>query len=61
MINVRFHESEYEEVFVEELYNEGWTYTPGCDLAGRLITDALYEPDLRNYLKSKYCNNNLSE
>ena len=61
MINVRFHESEYEEVFVEELYNEGWTYTPGCELAGRLITDALYEPDLRNYLKSKYCNNNLSE
>ena len=61
MINVRFHESEYEEVFVEELYKEGWTYTPGCELAGRLITDALYEPDLRNYLKSKYCNRNLSE
>ena len=61
MINVRFHESEYEEVFVEELYNEGWTYTPGCELAGRLITDALYEPDLRNYLKSKYSDKKLSE
>lgn len=29
MINVRFHESEYEEVFIEQLYEEGWTYTPG--------------------------------
>ena len=47
MINVRFHESEYEEVFVKELYNAGWNYTPGCELVGRLIMDALYEPDLR--------------
>ena len=61
MINVRFHESEYEEVFVEELYNEGWTCTPGGELAGGLITDALYEAGLRDYLKSKYSDEKLSE
>lgn len=61
MINVRFHESEYEEVFVEQLYEEGWTYTPGQELVGRKITDALYEPDLRNYLKAHYADKKLSE
>lgn len=61
MINVRFHESEYEEVFVKELYDAGWRYTPGCELSSRLITDALYEPDLRDYLKSRYGDKNLSE
>lgn len=61
MINVRFHESEYEEVFIKELYDAGWEYTPGCELSGRLITDALYEPDLRNYLKSRYGDKNLTE
>lgn len=61
MINVRFHESEYEEVFVQELFDAGWEYTPGCELSGRLITDAIYEPDLRNYLKSRYGNEHLTE
>lgn len=58
MINVRFHESEYEEVFVEQLYEEGWTYTPGQELVGRKITAALYETDLRNYLKAHYADKN---
>ncbi len=61
MINVRFHESEYEEVFVEQLYEEGWTYTSGQELADRKITDAIYEPDLRNYLKAHYADKKLSE
>ena len=61
MVNVRFHESEYEEVFVQELNDAGWEYTPGCELSGRLITDAIYEPDLRNYLKSRYGDKNLTE
>lgn len=61
MINVRFHESEYEEVFVQELNDAGWEYTPGCELSDRLITDAIYEPDLRNYLKSRYGDKNLTE
>lgn len=51
---VRFHESEYEEVFVEYLIAQGWTYTPGQYLSDRLITQALYERDLRTYLKAHY-------
>lgn len=52
--NVRFHESEYEEVFVEYLYQQGWIYTPGTYLNERLITQALYERDLRAYLSANY-------
>ncbi len=51
---VRFHESEYEEVFVEYLIAQDWTYTPGQYLSDRLITQALYEHDLREYLQSHY-------
>lgn len=61
MINVKFHECEYEEVFVESLAEEGWNYTPGSYLSDRLITDALFESDLREYLHAKYAEHNLSE
>lgn len=52
--NVRFHESEYEAVFVEQLYEQGWIYDPGSYLQDRLITQALYERDLRKYLSDNY-------
>ena len=61
MVNVKFHESEYEEVFIQCLAEEDWHYIPGSLMSNRLITDALYEPDLRNYLKSRYGDKNLIE
>ena len=54
MVNVRYHESEYEEVFIQRLTEVGWSYIPGCEMAGRRITDAIYEPDLMAYLQAKY-------
>ena len=54
MVNVRYHESEYEEVFIQRLTEVGWSYIPGCELAERRITDAIYEPDLMAYLQAKY-------
>ena len=36
MVNVRFHENEYEEVFVQILFDAGWKYTPGSELTGDL-------------------------
>ena len=61
MVNVKFHESEYEEVFIQCLAEEDWHYIPGSLMSNRLITDALYEPDLRAYLKAHYEDKNLSE
>ena len=61
MVNVRFHESEYEEVFIQCLADEDWQYIPGSLMSNRLITDALYEPDLRAYLMAHYEDKNLSE
>lgn len=61
MVNVKYHECEYEEVFIQCLAEEGWNYTPGCFLPDRLITDALFESDLRSYLQAKYSCKNLSE
>lgn len=58
---VRYHESEYEEVFVEYLISQNWHYTPGGLLEGRLITDALYERDLRAYLRAHYDREGLCE
>ena len=46
MVNVRYHESEYEEVFIQQLTEVGWSYIPGCEMAGRRITDAIYEPEI---------------
>lgn len=54
MVNVRYHESEYEEVFIQQLTEVGWSYIPGCEMADRRITDAIYEPDLMAYLQAKY-------
>ena len=54
MVNVRYHESEYEEVFIQQLTEVGWSYILGCEMAGRRITDAIYEPDLMAYLQAKY-------
>ena len=54
MVNVRYHESEYEEVFIQRLTEVAWSYIPGCELAERRITDAIYEPDLMAYLQAKY-------
>ena len=61
MVNVKFHESEYEEVFIQCLAEEDWHYIPGSLMSNRLITDALYEPDLRAYLKAHYEDKNLTE
>ena len=61
MVNVKFHESEYEEVFIQCLAEEDWHYIPGSLMSNRLITDALYEPDLRAYLKAHYDDKNLTE
>ena len=58
---VRFHESEYEEVFIEYLIAQDWTYTPGQYLSDRLITQALYEHDLREYLRAHYAQHGLCE
>lgn len=60
MVNVRYHESEYEEVFVQQLSEAGWDYIPGCEMADRRITDAIYEPDLRAYLQTRYGNRGLT-
>lgn len=54
MVNVRYHESEYEEVFIQQLTEVGWSYIPGCEMADRRITDAIYEADLMAYLQAKY-------
>lgn len=61
MINVKYHECEYEEVFVTLLAEQGWTYTPGDELKERMITDAIYEQDLKAYLHHQYADKNLSD
>ena len=61
MVNVKFHESEYEEVFIQCLADEDWQYIPGSLMSNRLITDALYEPDLLAYLMAHYEDKNLSD
>lgn len=60
-MNVKFHEWEYEEAFVECLCEQGWEYTPGPILSPRLITEALYERDLRCYLENRYSDKGLME
>lgn len=60
MVNVKFHESEYEEVFIQALHDAGWEYTPGSEMSDRLITDAIYEPDLMIFLRDHYDKKGLS-
>lgn len=61
MTNIKYHESEFEEVFVRHLQESGWDYTFGGFMDNRLITDPLYEQDLSKYLHTRYSDRGLSE
>ncbi len=61
MTNVKYHESEFEEVFIHHLQECGWDYTFGGFMDGRLITDPLYEKDLSDFLHTRYSDKGLSE
>ena len=59
-MNGKLYESDYEEAFVQLLEKEGWQYTHGTDLHRR-YSDVIIEEDLREYLKIKYENQELSD
>lgn len=56
----KLYESDYEEAVVELLRAEGWEYTHGEQLH-RMVTDTLYEDDLRMFLKAEYADKGFTE
>lgn len=54
------YESEFEEAVIELLKNEGWLYSYGESLH-RLVTDTIYEEDMRVFLKTEYADKGLTE
>ena len=58
-MNGQMYESEYEEAVVSKLRSVGWEYAFGGALH-RLLTDPLYEKDLRGYVARRYAAQSLS-
>lgn len=60
MAKAKYHESDYEEAFIELLQkDEAWDYTYGDEIH-RTYDQILIEEDLRAYLFSRYRNANLT-
>lgn len=56
MLNIRYHESDYEVALLEYLENEGWQYLCGVDMPRASQRNVLYEDDLLQFLDKKYSN-----
>jgi type I restriction enzyme R subunit len=56
----KFTEAKLEEVFIELLSNEGYSYTPGASI-NREVDEVLIEEDLTDFLRKQYQKDNLSE
>lgn len=60
MNKAKFYESEFETIVIEKLEKLGWTFTAGQDLH-RKETEAIYEPDLRQFIANAYIDEDLTE
>jgi len=60
MNKAKFYESEFETIVIEKLEKLGWMYTAGQDLH-RKETEAVYEPDLRQFLANRYIDEDLTD
>jgi type I restriction enzyme, R subunit len=56
----KFTEAKLEEAIIELLESQGYPYVPGNDLV-RDPSDVLIRSDLRDFLKKRYANQNITE
>lgn len=56
-----FTESQLEESIVQLLIDKGYKHVLGENITSREITDVLLKDDLRNYLRSRYAEENITD
>lgn len=59
--NGKIYESDFEKAVIGLLQTEGWNYSRGEELTNRRLDEGLIEEDLRNYIRKRYSDKDLSE